>query len=192
MERPTETLDPPLRSFAYDAPVRPLLFESSQWWNKTSTGGSNCTPKPNSPPLSVFSLGESAPLANSFSARSNEEQRSYPFGSGCAALLAARLLLSLRFVRWHSRLFATEAIAFRMTTTSKNKGERLTVQDESIVPAACTATGLVCRWFSTRQPCNVFSTFRLVVWPNERLAAYLHLPFSTSHPCSSSFFYSER
>lgn len=64
----------------------------------------------------------------------HEEQRSYPFGSGCAALLAARLLLSLRFVRWHSRLFATEAIAFRMTTTSENKGERLTVQDESIVP----------------------------------------------------------
>lgn len=57
-DRQSDSLDPTSRSFAHDAPVRAALFESSQWWNKTSTGGSNSTRKPRLPatvaPLGLF------------------------------------------------------------------------------------------------------------------------------------------
>lgn len=140
-ETDRDSLDPPSRSFAHDAPVRAALFESSQWWNKTSTGGSNSTRKPDSPLpslRSVFSLGESAPLglfvrslALSSYRTTLDEQRlrsTYTTFERAAALWRGSPRVSYSPssrrssfaipLRWHSRLLATEAIAFRMTTSS--------------------------------------------------------------------------
>lgn len=137
-ETDRDSLDPPSRSFAHDAPVRAALFESSQWWNKTSTGGSNSTRKPDSPLpslRSVFSLGESAPLGSLArllalsSCENNDHLLLHTLRSSAPRLYGVACRVSPTFhpprfavpLRWHSRLLATEAIAFRMTTSSQEQ-----------------------------------------------------------------------
>lgn len=107
---------PSFAVLAYDAPAAGgALFESSQWWNKTSTGGSNSTPNPDDSP-SLFSLHESTPLKlvrSSYGPRNN--QPTYP-----------SLLQDACVPRRFSSLLASYVV-FRTTRRRRNKGERSTV-----------------------------------------------------------------
>lgn len=117
--RAREALDPPLRSSrTMHQQQGGALFESSQWWNKTSTGGSNSTPNPDDSP-SLFSLHESTPLKlvrSSYGPRNN--QPTYP-----------SLLQDACVPRRFSSLLASYVV-FRTTRRRRgrrNKGERSTV-----------------------------------------------------------------
>lgn len=134
-----KTLDPPLRPFAHDVPVRTALFELSQWWNKTSTGGSNSSPKPDSLGIGLFPRAIHPRPANSLFVRSTNNETTPSRRVRDARRDAPRLSLSL-FACQRSRVLATEAIALWTATTSGNKGERLTVQDEPIVLSAARRT----------------------------------------------------